>query len=90
MGCDLGHPIEGCWACAIEDVLGLVDAGVGELLEIVGVIVDDIEEEAFDLGSDCGGVGGFLDELLELGVEGARGAGFLAAVKEEVNQGGEG
>lgn len=90
MGCDLGHPIEGSWACAIEDVLGLVDACVGELLEIVGVIVDDIEEEAFDLASDCGGVIGFLDELLELGVEGARGAGLFAAVEEEVDQGGEG
>ena len=90
MGCDLGHPIEGCWACAIKDVLGLVDAGVGELLEIVGVIVDDIEQETFDLGSDCGGIGGFLDEVLELGVEGARGAGFLSAVEEEVDQGGEG
>lgn len=31
-----------------------------------------------------------MDELLELGVEGARGAGFLAAVEEEVDQGGEG
>jgi len=90
LSCDLGHPIEGCWACAVDDVLGLVDAGVGELLEIVGVIVDEIEKEAFDLGSDCGGVGGFLDELLELGIEGARSSGFLAAVEEEVDQGGEG
>jgi len=45
-------------------VLGLVDAGVGELLEIVGVIVDYIEEDAFDLGSDCGGVCGKLEERM--------------------------
>lgn len=52
-------------------MLGLVDAGIGELLEVVVVIVDDVEQEAFDLGSDCRCVIGFLDQLLELGIEGA-------------------
>lgn len=49
MGCDLPHPVESCRAGAIEQVLGLVDAGVAELFEIVVVVIDDVQEVTLDV-----------------------------------------